>query len=180
MAASDLRDIIISNMAVFSAPMDESVPPLAHAAISNSITQYVNSVVKLQGNYSGVIPGTPPVPEAAPGDVWNVVGTMPPLSVPGDFYSWVLQVETLIKTSFFTGLGVSHPLSPVPAFPNFTLSADQSILHDKHLESYDDPQSSVMLVFCEWIIKGFEIGFVPSVPAGIAGAGVFTVTKTIT
>lgn len=180
MAASDLRDIIVAKMATFSAPMDESVPARAHAAISESITQYVNSIVKLQGDYSGIIPGSPPTPELAPNDLWTVVGTMPPLSVPGDFQSWVAQVEAYIKSSFYTGFGVSHPLSPVPAFPNFTLSADQNALYDKHMNAYDDPYPDTMLIFCEWIIDGLKIGFVPSVSAGIVGSGTFVVSKIIT
>ena len=175
MAAINLRDIIVRKLSKFSSPMDDTVPPLAHAAISESITEYMTTVVTVVGSYSGVTPaGTP---EMAAGDVLNITGVMPPLGIPSSFDEWISNISNGIKSSFYMGMGVSHPLAPTLAFPMCNIIANQRELYDIHMNEYENPQGSVLLKVCEWITDSIELGVIPTVPAGIAGTGVYTVSK---
>ena len=167
MSAINLRDIIVRKLSKFSSPMDDTVPPLAHAAISESITEYMTTVVTVVGSYSGVTPaGTP---EMAAGDVWNITGVMPPLGIS--------NISNGIKSSFYMGMGVSHPLAPTLAFPMCNIISNQRELYDIHMNEYENPQGNVLLKICEWITNSIELGAIPTVPAGIAGTGVYTVSK---
>lgn len=178
MPASTLRDLMVSEMSRVSAPHNDEVPGLIQIAIANAITTYMTGTVKAAGSYAGVIP--PAVPESAPADVWTITGIMSPCSVPSSLNEWMSGISNGIRTSFYYGLGVSHPLAPTLAFPSIEIIPIQSNLKSIHEEMHDNPQGDVMLEICNWITSALRIGFLPTVPAGIAGTGIMTVAEIIT
>lgn len=177
MPASTLRDLMVSQIGLISAPHDQTVPPLVQTAVANAITTYITGTVRALGSYVGVIP--PAVPESAPVDTWNIVGAMTPCSVPSTLEQWMLEISNNIRTGFYYGLGISHPLAPTIAFPTMTIAANQAELYSIHMNTYENPQGDVLLRVCEWITTGLQTGFMPIVAAGIAGTGTMTISEII-
>lgn len=177
MSASVLKDLIIKKMSSISSSMDSSVPPLAHKCFSDSITEYITSNVKVVGSYSGVTPIG--APESVPVDTWNITGVMPILSVPSNFSEWISNISNGIKSSFYLGYGVSRPLAPTIAFPLCNVIPDLNKIKSIHESNYSNPQDSVILEVCEWITDSLELGVIKTVPAGLTGTGVYTISKVL-
>lgn len=177
MPASTLRNLMVSKMSAVSPPHDESVPALLQGVIAEAITEYITTTVRAVGSYAGVIP--PAIPESAPVDTWNITGVMPPCPVPGSLEQWTTSISDGIRSSFYYGMGVSHPLAPTIAFPTIQIIPIQSNLTSIHLGKYEDPQGDTLLEVCNWITNALQLGFLPTVPAGIAGTGIMTISSII-
>lgn len=158
---------------------NSGTPAIVGSIYCTELTNYLLTNCKLVGNYTGIIPGVPPTPEAAPMDQWSVVGSVAPCTPSSaGFDPWISQIESAIKVGIYTGMGVSHPLAPVPAFPGLVLSPyiNQSMLYSISNGATRDVSIDCHVAIITGIFNAMMTpgAYVPTVPAGIAGTGVFT------
>ena len=185
MSASALAKTIRDKLnAIPPSSYSSSTPATMGSIFCTELTTYLLANCKLMGSYTGTIPGTPPVPEAAPTDAWTVVGTVAPCTPSSaGFDAWMTMIENAIRVGIMTGLGVSHPITPVPAFPGVSLA---TFINQSMLKSIVDGAPNDTSLQCHTtIIQGIfnalmaPGAYVPTVPAGIAGVGVFTSASVI-
>lgn len=185
MSASSLAKTIRDKLnAIPPSSYNSGTPATMGSIYCTELTTYLLANCKLIGSYVGVIPGTPPVPESAPGDQWTVVGAVAPATPSqAGLDAWLTLIETNIKAGIMTGLGVSHPLSPLPAFPGLMLSTfiNQSMIKPIVDGAPDDTSYNCHTTIIQGIFNAMMApgAFVPTVPAGIAGAGTFTVASVL-
>lgn len=183
--AENLARLIINKLNSLTPPFNSGTPLLGGTLLVNAITEYVTGRITISGSYTGVIP--PATPEVVPITTNPITGTLSPLAT-GTFESWVVSLESQIKTQFFIGAGNVLPIGVLPAFPAFVLNLTQQMLGDAYLSTVDDygrvlegkdPQLECMKLISSKIIEGLEIGKIPTFPSSLVGTGVTTVSNLI-
>lgn len=161
-----------------------ATPDAAASVIGQTITTYILQHVRVSASYVGVIPGTPPVPEAGSDSMILPVGTCPP-PLGRLWDSWVAALESSISGGFLTGSGpVIHPITPGRPFilpVSLKMYISQDSLKSAHTGNLGDPLEAVWIAvaggICDWITQGPPV--VPTYPAGMVGTGVATIIKNI-
>lgn len=157
-----------------------STPMQINTAISLACQEYIIDNTKISVSYTGVIPGTPPVPDITT-DMEKVMGTVAPISG-NNFSSWILSLETNIISGLFIAPGTAlvTPLAPTPAFMK-GLSISQSDLYSATGDENKDAQRIAWETICDkiimWINSTPNAGL--SYPSShVASTGTSTIIKT--
>lgn len=174
----------INALSSLTPPYSAGTPLQAGTLLNTTLAKFIRENVTLLGAYSGVIPGTPPVPEVLPADEVSIIGELPP-SITGDFNTWIKDIETKLKTLMFVGTGATSPIGSIMAFPTTTILLTQKMVGDAYLSTVDEygrvvssnPQFECMKTIAKAILDAIKIGFIPTYPATLVGTGVFTVAS---
>lgn len=163
---------------------NSSTPSIANQIIASQITSYLLTNTKVAVNYSGTIPGTPPVPEILSDSTVSIIGTCsPPIGT--SFDSWLGSQETNIKTGFMVSTGsLVKPITSILIFnfPTIKTYITQSILKSVHENNHDNPLEPVWTKISEGILNWLGSGILPTpptYPANVVGTGIATITKII-
>lgn len=188
MPASSFADIIISklNSAIgrdgFS--YSSSTPGIANKAIAEGVTDYLLANTSILVSYSGIIPGTPPIPDPTVIDTESITGKCDPPE--GDeFDEWVSDLESKIVSGFFIGPGQVGVTSTSPNSINCFasgLSITRDDIKSVHTNNLDDPQKLVWTKICSEILlwlNSCNIGGYGAINSSTGSSGSATVTKTI-
>lgn len=172
----------IQNSAGNSDNYSSSTPNTIMMALGEGITEFIMDHIRFNVNFSGMIPGTPPVPDMC-ADVVKPIGKCLPISG-ADFSSWCLSIGEGIKGGFMFGTGNAGVIStaPTPCFQTHPpLIIDQESL-SSIVSSEDDPFMPVWDKITDKIVEWLLAGPPTAVYSASHGpaVGVTTVLKTIT
>lgn len=147
MSAENFANIIIeklnNSIGTDGSKYSSDTPSKANQAIADGITEYIINNTKIQINYTGMIPGTPSVPDPIVSDTCEVTGKCsPPTGI--DFDSWIKSIELNIISGFKIGKGLAGitPVSPPPAFIS-GLKISQNDIKSVHTNNLNNPQKPV-------------------------------------
>lgn len=152
--------------------------------IVGDITRYLIENTSIQISYSGVIPGTPPIPESAI-DFAKITGSISIPAISSDFDQWIQRIEVSIRQGFLISAGsrvipksTIFPLNVIPILSTF-LNIDK--LKQIHFSNLKDPLSFIWNTIAEGIITWLTSGLpqINTYPAGILGTGLATINKII-
>ena len=166
-------------------------PTQTNRGIIKSISDYISSNVTLSGTFSGSLISPPGTPLVAP-DILKI-NSIPmisyPLSFPnpsgGDGSSewtlWISQLYSAIRCCMIIG-GISHPLSPVPAFSTLIRPTfNRSQLLSAQLSDYKNEKDLVIDTLAKLIVLDIKKFFTPTFPSMYATThmGVTTINSVI-
>ena len=160
MPASDFADLIISEMKSAIGQNGENftkdTPNIANKTIAKAITTYLLNNTTVSVSYSGIIPGTPPVPDPTVTDVLRITGECKVPGVSDNFDSWVSEIGSNIQNGFFLENGLAGVTTTSPnsilCFDGTPLSIKRDEIKSIHEGNFNDPQKAVWEFICERII----------------------------
>ena len=185
MPASSFADTIIAKLNSAIGRNGEnyksSTPNIANKAIAEGVTEYLLSNTMISIAYSGIIPGTPPIPDPTVSDVEEITGKCAPPSGT-EFDVWVSSLESNIVSGFFIGpgkIGVTS-IAPINCFhPGLSLTRED--IKSVHTGNLDDPQKAVWTKICSQILlwlNSCNIGGYPAANSSTGSTGSASVIKT--
>lgn len=154
----------------------------AMVAVAKAITDYLIANTKVTIAYAGIIPGTPPSPDPAVTDVFDIVGTCAPPSPSNSFDSWIKEIETNIIAGFqLAAAGQAKVVFAQKPFEVPGIATVQSMLKANHDVSDKDPQQKIWEIVCggimDWInssAMNTASGGATHPPAGSSGTANIT------
>jgi len=185
MAAEDrLASELITSLSLITPPYNSSTPFQVGTIFNTTLSKFIRDNVTILGSYSGMIPGSPPVPEVIPLDEVSITGELPP-STTGDFSAWIMDIETKLKTTMMVGSGITSPLGTIPVFPTLNIMITQDMVGSAYMSTVNEygvvinnsPQFECMRVISNSILDALRVGYVPSYSASLLGTGIFTITS---
>lgn len=186
MPASSFADVIISKLNSAIGRNGDNytsgTPGIANIAIAEGVTDYLLANTSILVGYSGIIPGTPPIPDPTVVDTESITGMCAP-PVGDEFDEWVSDLESKIVSGFFIGpgqIGVTS-IAPTNCFMS-GLSITRDDIKSVHTGNLNDPQKAVWTKICSQILlwlNSCNIGGYGAINTSTGSSGSATVTKTI-
>jgi hypothetical protein len=154
----------------------------AMAAVAQGITEYIIANTQVQIVYTGIIPGTPPVPDPIVTDVFNVIGTCAPPSPSDNFDVWIKQIEANIIAGFtLAPMGNAGVVFATKPFLNIGVKTQIGDLTSTHDVQDESPQQKVWEIICGDIIDWINGSAMNPIPGGASRpSGPSTGTASIT
>ena len=163
MSASSFAELIIgkleSAIGKDGTAFTENTPSIANKAIANAVTEYLIKNTKITVQYTGMIPGTPPVPDPTVIDVLEIEGNCEPPSIADNFNTWISDLGSKIQSGFFLGKGKAGVVTTKPKSVNCFIGVPLLIdvteiksIHLGNLENTNDPQKVIWEYICNKII----------------------------
>ena len=186
MSASSFASLICSKIraAVGSdgSSYNSGTPSSCQAAIAAAVTEYFIAHVTVHAAYNGMTTSTPSVPDIVPDEQFKVIGTVAPLSTPGNFASWVVDLQSKIASGLMiSGPGINGVVTAFQPFnPATTLTINQGSLKSAHEGSMKDPMQKTWQVVCQalmnWVNSAVSCNPAASAVAATRPGSVGTVT----
>lgn len=123
------------------------------ATVANAITNYLIQNTLITVNYSGTIPGAPPLPDPIVVDTLKISGVCAPL-VNTDINSYIQSINSNISTGFMIDIGLAGvmPMGPTLAFIA-GLELTQDDIKSAHLKALSINSTTPNIIIWEEISK---------------------------
>ena len=155
----------------------------AMAAVAQGITEYLIANTQVQIAYTGIIPGTPPVPDPVVADVFKIVGACAPPSPSDNFGAWIKKIEANIIAGFnLAPMGNACVVFVTKPFLNVGIKTQIGDLTSTHDVQDENPQQKVWEVICgdimDWI-NSLAMNTIPGAASRPSGpsTGTASITK---
>lgn len=155
----------------------------AMAAVAQGVTEYLTQNTKVMIKYTGIIPGTPPIPDPTQVDTFKIVGTCAPPSQSNSFDAWLMQLQMNIISGFMLApAGDAKVMFPQKPFLAPGVVITQANLKSAHDVGDKNPQQKIWEIICDGIMQWINTSAMNPAPSAAthpaAGStGVANITK---